>query len=130
MGIIIAAHGTMAPAALELVSMFLGEQERVRCIDFQPGDSLDVLGERFQAAIQDLGREEGIMILTDLKGGSPCNVASLYQKTTEGIQVLHGFNIPMLLEILELREHRGDLKELAEAALHAGAQGMDKITTD
>jgi len=129
-GIIIAAHGVMAPAALELAGMFLGEQERTECISFQPGDSLDVLMERFQAAIRTLGTEDGILVLTDLEGGSPCNVATLYQKTMKNIRVVYGFNIPMLLEVLDAREQTTDPDELAEAALQAGVRDMGRITVD
>ncbi|EDM98776.1 PTS system fructose IIA component [Pseudoflavonifractor capillosus ATCC 29799] len=127
-GVILAAHGTMAFSALELAEMLTGEKERVECIGFQAGDSLENLLERFQAAIDALGTENGILILTDLKGGSPCNAATLMQKTRENIRTVYGFSIPMLLQAFEGREETDDLDELAEGVLEVGAFAMGKIS--
>lgn len=129
-GIIVAAHGTLAPAALEAASMFLGEQEKVECIAFQPGDSLETLLERFRQAAGRLGGEEGLLILTDLQGGSPCNVATLLQKTMGNVRTVYGLNIPMLLEVLEAREQTRDLDQLAGSALQAGKQSIGGIVIE
>ncbi len=129
-GLILATHGTMAAAALDVASMFLGEQEKVSCISFLAGDSLETLIDRFQTAITELGTVDGVLILTDLKGGSPCNVATLYQKTTSNVQALYGFNVPMLLELLDAREQTSALDKLVQAALDAGAREMGSIVID
>ena len=128
-GLILATHGTMAAAALDVASM-LGEQEKVSCISFLAGDSLETLMDRFQTAIAELGTVDGVLILTDLKGGSPCNVATLYQKTTSNVQALYGFNVPMLLELLDAREQTSALDKLVQAALDAGAREMGSIVID
>lgn len=119
-GIILAAHGTLAKAALETVELLSGEKERVVCISFQPGDSLDLLIARFQEAIGRLGSGEGLLIVTDIKGGSPCNVATLMQKTGENIRTLYGLNVGMLLQAFESRDDGAALEELARAAEQSG----------
>lgn len=129
-GIIVAAHGTLASAAVEAAGMFLGEQEKVECIAFQPGDSLETLLERFQQAAGRLGGEDGLLILTDLQGGSPCNVATLLQKTMEGVRTVYGFSVPMLLEVLEARDRSPALDDLVSAALRTGREAMGSIALD
>lgn len=126
-GIIIAAHGTLSRAALETVELLSGEKERVECISFQPGDSLEVLIERFQAAVDSLGEEEGVLILTDVRGGSPCNAATLMQKLRKNVRALYGFNIGMLLQVFEGRESGQDVDALADETVQIGQFSVGRI---
>lgn len=126
-GIIIAAHGTLAQAALETVELLSGEKEEVMCISFKPGDSLEVLVERFQAAINALGKKD-VLILTDVRGGSPCNVATLMQKTRETVRTLYGFNVGMLLQVFEGRDNGHGLETLVGEAVQAGQISIGQIS--
>ena len=126
-GVILAAHGSMAASALELAELLHGSAERVECISFRPGDSLEQLLERYQAAAAALGTEQGILILTDLKGGSPCNVATLLQKTMKNVRTVYGFNVPMLLQAFEGRTRTEDLDELTEDVLGIGKFAIGAI---
>lgn len=126
-GVILAAHGGMAASAKELMELLRGDLERVECIAFQPGDSLEKLAGQYQAAVAALGTEQGILILTDLKGGSPCNMATLIQKTTENVRTVYGFNIPMLLQAFEGRERTDDLEELVEEVMEIGKFAIGAI---
>lgn len=122
-----AAHGALAKAALETVELLSGEKERVVSISFQPGDSMDLLIARFQEAIGKLGSEEGLLIVTDIRGGSPCNVATLMQKTGENIRTVYGLNVGMLLQAFESRDDGATLEALAYQAVQSGQISVGQI---
>lgn len=126
-GVIIAAHGSMAKAMLELAEMLAGEREGVQTIGFEPGDSLDMLIERFTTALGAAETGGGVVILADIKGGSPCNVATLMQKTKNNVRVVHGVNVPMLLQVLDDREAGATLEEITENAVEIGKFGIKAI---
>ena len=126
-GIIIAAHGTFARSAMELVEMLSGPKESVRTVSFEPGQSTDHLLSCIQTAVNELENPDGILIVTDIKGGSPCNVATLMQKTRAKVQVLHGLNIPMLLQLFDDRAAGSGWDEMAGSAVEIGKFGVGRI---
>ena len=127
-GVIIATHGTMASAALELCEMLTGTKEKVETIGFCPGDSLEELMERFEKAIAAL--DGPTLILTDIKGGSPCNVAMVMQKLHENVRVISGFNVPLLLHLFDTREEAEDLEELMDEVIAVGKGAMCAAEAD
>lgn len=121
-GVIIATHGTMAKAALELCEMFVGPKEHVETIGFCPGESLEELVEKYEKALAAL--DGPTLILTDIKGGSPCNVAMAMQQTHENVKVISGFNIPLLLDILDMQEEADNMEKMVEDAIAAGKDAI------
>lgn len=121
-GVIIATHGAMAGAALELCEMLVGAKEKVETIGFHPGEDLGELMEKFERALAAV--DGPALILTDIKGGSPCNVAMAMQRLHGNVKVICGFNIPLLLHVFDMREETEDLKELAQEAVAVGKRAM------
>ena len=95
-GLIIATHGDLAASALEAAELLVGEQEQVETIGFRPGDSLELLLERFTQAIKRLEDCEEILVLTDIKGGSPCNAATVMKAKNPKLRVVAGLSIPLM----------------------------------
>ena len=91
-GLIIATHGDLAASALEAAELLVGEQEQVETIGFRPGDSLELLLERFTQAIKRLEECEEILVLTDIKGGSPCNAATVMKAKNPKLRVVAGLS--------------------------------------
>ena len=60
------------------------------------------------------------LILTDIKGGSPCNVAMVMEKLHENVRVISGFNVPLLLHLFDIREDTEDMEELMKEAVTVG----------
>lgn len=123
--IIIATHGKLASAALELCEMLTGEKDHVQTIGFLPGDSIETLTERFQTALASV--EDKTLILTDIQGGSPCNVAMVMKSIYPDVVVITGFNIPLLLEIFDLREDDGTLESLIQEVVPIGREAMQQM---
>jgi len=78
-----------------------------------------------QKVVQDLDEGDGVLILSDIYGATPCNIVSklVKQNSVEGIA---GVNLPMLVRALTYRN--GDLTKLAEKALSGGQEGVINFT--
>ncbi|MGJ7045083.1 PTS sugar transporter subunit IIA [Thermoanaerobacterium thermosulfurigenes] len=118
-GIILVSHGPYAEALYESLKMIYGEQEKVEAINFTIGESIDDLKKKINLAKKRLQTEE-ILIFADIIGGSPYNVSSL--EIDDKVNVITGFNMPMILEILSKRNER--LSVVSDIAKNAGKNGI------
>lgn len=76
-----------------------------------------------ETAVERLSGLEGILIFCDLAGGSPFNIAiQLKMSRDSNMEVVGGANIPMLIEILMLRQNGGNLEELTKLAVSTGKE--------
>lgn len=128
-GIVLIAHGRLGSEFFGAVEHVLGPQSQMVAVDVMPGDGISEKQQEVMRAIEKvrdpIGRD-GVLILTDMRGGSPSNIAV---KAVSGINaaVLAGINLPMLLTIAKAREH-GALERVARLGVEAGAKYVDLIT--
>jgi len=81
----------------------------------------DVLLPKLQRLIKNIGETDGILILTDLHGSTPSNIATALQK--EGnVRMICGLNLPMLMKVMNYPDL--SLDELAEKAISGGREGI------
>lgn len=111
--IILASHGPFAQGALECVEMLMGMQERVQVISVKIDSNIENLRKQMAESYQTLNQGQGVIILVDLMGGTPCNLAGELVVQHDDILLLCGFNIPVLLEVLNNRE--GSLQDVKSA---------------
>jgi len=126
-GIVLAAHGPLPGAFLESTSMVLGDLPQVESISLMPGDSLEGLVDRLQAAVNEVNTGDGVLILLDMFGGTPANAAAFLTQQTNDLCAVTGVNLPMLLEIFMARMSTDRLESLAEMAFSAGQAGIVDI---
>ena len=121
-GVILATHADYGAALLRAAEFILVSIHD--CSSIQVDLSQDVEGTvvRLKDAVSLLDRGHGVIILTDMFGGTPTNLSLSLMNNTEKIEVVTGVNLPMLLKVFESRHH--DLHELAELALDAGRKGI------
>ena len=127
-GLIIATHGDLAASALEAAELLVGEQEQVETIGFRPGDSLELLLERFTQAIQRLEECEEILVLTDIKGGSPCNAATVMKAKNPKLRVVAGLSIPLLAQFFESKANGETLADSIDELIEIGKFSIREIT--
>lgn len=111
--IILASHGPFAQGALECVEMLMGMQEGVQVISVKIDSNIENLRKQMAESYQTLNQGQGVIILVDLMGGTPCNLAGELVIQHDDILLLCGFNIPVLLEVLNNRE--GSLQDVKSA---------------
>ena len=99
--IIVASHGLFAQEALKTAEMILGvPQENTAIVSVTAGRTSDeCLAELTDIHNQQSEKTEGTLILVDIFGGTPANIATYLTLTNENVQVYSGLNIPMLLEL-------------------------------
>ena len=127
-GLIIATHGDLAASALEAAELLVGEQEQVETIGFRPGDSLELLLERFTQAIKRLEECEEILVLSDIKGGSPCNAATVMKAKNPKLRVVAGLSIPLLAQFFESNANGETLADSIDELIEIGKFSIREIT--
>lgn len=128
-GIVIVTHGRLSEYLLESASMFVTNTAAVQPISFVPGQGVEDLITSLREALDQLGAVEGVLALVDLPGGSPARAAGTIfseEKTRVPLEVVSGVNLPMLVEVLMLRDSM-ELSELADYAVEAGNGGIVNV---
>ena len=122
--IIVAAHGKSAPALLKTAGMILGNFENVHPVTFLPGQGPEDLVEEYIRIVEASEAEE-TLLLVDLFGGSPYNAGAQFAATREGVDVVSGVNVPMLIEVISgAGRKNATLKSLVAKAHKAGTKGI------
>jgi PTS system ascorbate-specific IIA component len=128
-GILIVAHGGIGEALIHSASHMLGRRlSRVQSLGVHLDDKPETILPRVQQAVRELDEGDGVLVLTDIYGATPGNVALklLQPGKVEGIS---GVNLPMLVRALSYRE-KGDLAKVVKKALSGGTEGVVHMTTD
>ena len=120
-GVILVTHGQFGQHLLEAAQTILGPQEQCAHIAVEGAVDMATLLTDLKNAVKRMETGEGVIILTDMFGGTPSNIGlSLLQPGK--VDVLTGVNLPMLLRILGMRDQ--ELTQLAQNAKNAGIQGI------
>jgi len=111
-GIVVVTHSQLGEALIEAAEFIVGSRpEGVVSVSIDLNQNVDKLREKVAAGIKKAGREEGVLLLTDMFGGTPSNIS--YSFLEEGrVEVLSGVNLPILVQALNSRAKMG-LSELA-----------------
>ena len=123
--VILASHGQMASGALESAQMILGDQENCDSFCVTVDMDLDKAKRVFKEKTEKLDLSEGLVILVDIFGGTPCNVASAYLLEHPDTLLISGMNLPMILTLFTKRDASFD--EIDEALSNAYAMGFTNI---
>jgi PTS system mannose-specific IIA component len=121
-GVLLLTHSFLGNAFIQAIEQIMGPQQNLKAIDVNGQFDHEVKWKAFMEAIQSLDKGKGVIVLTDLFGSSPSNLA-LAALGTCMIEVVVGVNLPMLLTVIEYR-HRTTLEDLAERAKNAGKQDI------
>ena len=131
-GIVIVAHTPVASAMLGFAEHAFGVMpERVRAVDIPPYEDTKASFDRVLKAAYGVNTGKGVLILTDVMGATPANVASKLEALgpLSGLDapviVLAGLNLPMLMRCIS---HRGEgIEDLAHKALQGGQNGILRL---
>ena len=117
-GIIIVTHCDLGKEFLNAAEFIVGRMEAIEVISITQSSESEKIRNLIEEKISLLNSGDGVLILTDMFGGTPSNISlSFLQDQT--VEVLTGVNLPMLIAIAQNRSTL-KLKELAEKAQEAG----------
>lgn len=120
-GIIVVAHADYGSAMLRTAEFILGPLSDCSSISVDVAHEVSETVRRLDDAAQRLDKGAGVIILTDMFGGTPTNLA-LSLLASHKVEVVTGVNLPMLLKVFTSRDN--ELGELARMAGEAGAKGI------
>lgn len=127
-GVLIITHGTIGEAMLRTASSTLGTTPAaVRVFGVSAGDDPDLLMPRLRTAATQLNSGDGVLVLSDMYGATPCNLASRLLEPGQ-VDGVSGLNLPMLMRVLTYRNQA--LPDLVDKACAGGSDGVVHMTTD
>src|SRR5579864_5601799 len=101
-GIVIVTHGHLADELLLTVQHVVGPQTHIKTVCIGPQDDMDQRRAEITAAIDAVDLGGGVALVTDMFGGTPCNLALAHLKKGK-VEVLAGANLPSLIKLIGLR---------------------------
>jgi len=120
-GIVLIGHARIASEMKRALEFVVGEQALMEAVDATEDMAPESLAVQLQQKIQrcDIGR--GVLVLADMFGGTPCNVA-MGSLAPGRIEVVSGFNLPLLIKAASMRSEAASVSELANHVVRAGRQ--------
>ena len=127
---LIITHGNFGKELLKSVEMIMGEQEDANALGLCLGDSVDELRiEADSIIVGNQNAEKDNILLVDILGGSPSNVALYLLKKYKNIRLITGVNMLMLIEFFQSREF-DELDDLVEKIMNSGVEGIKKYESN
>ena len=117
-GLVLVTHGRLAAEFIVAMEHVVGPQEQIASICIGADDDMEARRNDIAEAIQKVDDGSGVIVLTDLFGGTPSNLAISLMKS-EKIEVIAGVNLPMLIR-LDGARRKMDVKAAVAAAREAG----------
>lgn len=117
-GLVLVTHGNLAKEFKFALEHVVGVQENMETINISADDNMEFRRAEIAKAVEHVETGSGVIILTDLFGGTPSNMA-ISMMQDENIEVIAGINLPMLVKLAGLRETKTIL-EASELAQEAG----------
>ena len=118
-GLVICCHGNMGQGMRGAAEMIVGAQQQLTVVSVNPGVGGNEILESLTSAIKEVDDGDGVLLLTDLFGGTPTNIACALLGEAS-IEVVTGFNLPLLIRALTSRVETRNLPELARMASEYG----------
>lgn len=127
-GIVVVTHGTFAKSIVETTKMFISNLKFIQFVELHPSQNMEEFKSKIESSYTSVNNGKGVLLLTDLFGGTPTNKVFELMYEYSDIECVTGVNLGMLLEVLFLRNNEDiDLADLAEKAVMSGQSGIVKI---
>jgi PTS system mannose-specific IIA component len=117
-GLVIVTHGRLAEEFISALEHIVGPQKRVESVCIGPEDNMENRRGDILAAVDRAEGGAGVIVLTDMFGGTPSNLAISILKEAN-VEVLAGVNLPLLVKLASVRKS-ADLEEAVTEAYAAG----------
>jgi len=126
-GLVIVTHGQLALALVEALEHIVGHRENIRTICINSKDDIDLHRKNILKAAEEVDYGQGVILLTDLFGGTPSNLA-ISALGIKPVDVIAGINLPMLVRLARLPEGTS-LKDAVDQGVEAGRKYIHAAST-
>ncbi len=121
-GLVLVTHGQLAKEFVAALEHVVGPQNNIATICIGPDDDMDKHCEEILKSIRDLDDGSGVVLMTDMFGGTPSNLAISFMDQAN-VEVVAGVNLPMLIKFISVR----DSESLVDAVTSAQDSGRKYI---
>jgi PTS system mannose-specific IIA component len=121
-GIVIVTHGRLGEEFIAVMEHVVGPQKNVAAVSVSPDDDMEKKRAEIVQRVKDVDAGKGVLILTDMFGGTPSNLAISITQDKK-VEALAGINLPMLIKLASVRQ----TESLSQAALSGQEAGRKYI---
>ena len=126
-GVVVAAHGNLAQELVQTTNFIVGPQESLTALSIDPSRSVEEMQSEIKRAVQKVDQGHGILVLTDMFGGTPANMTLSFLE--EGrVEVITGANLPMLIRLSQCRDSGLGLYETAASIVEYARKSISQAT--
>ncbi|MFP4039886.1 MAG: PTS sugar transporter subunit IIA [Desulfosudaceae bacterium] len=123
-GLLIVTHQNLGDALIDAAEFILGTRpELLEAVSIDLNENAENLRKKIARGIQEVKTDHGVLILTDMFGGSPSNLSYSFLEE-DAVEVLSGVNLPILIKALKIRQD----KSLADIAVEVEDYGKKSIS--
>ena len=117
-GLVLVTHGRLAEEFIAVMEHVVGPQKQIAAVCMGPDDDMETKQKEIQQKVKDVDSGKGVLLLTDMFGGTPSNLAISITQDKK-IESLAGLNLPMLIKLASARQTE-TLQQLALSGQEAG----------
>jgi mannose PTS system EIIA component len=121
-GALVVTHGQLAQELVAAAEMIVGDISHIQAVSIGWHDDVNDARKEIERKIAEVDRGSGILILTDMFGGTPSNIAFAFHEPGK-VDIVTGVNLPMLIKIAHQKESE-DLDSLARSVLEQGQSSI------
>lgn len=122
-GAVLVTHGNLGKSLVEVLSIITQKPVAINVVSLDWHDDIGKSRQQIERALKKEDRGKGVIIFTDIFGGTPTNVCAAFIGR-KGVEIITGVNLPILLKFLMERDKK-ELKELAEELVKKGKDSID-----
>ena len=132
-GIVIVTHSALADELLMATQQIVGTVEGFEPISIDPSEPVDEVEKRIKKGIKKVDTGDGILIMTDMFGGTPSNISLSFLEKGK-VEIVTGVNLPMLIKLSTLREEKtldelaSFIKSYGQKNIHLASEILDRKT--
>ncbi len=123
-GGVVVSHGQFASELLSAAEQVVGEIPHIAAVSIGWHDNVEVAQGEIERAIKSVSSGKGVLLLTDMFGGTPTNIGAMFIKEDE-VEVVTGVNLPMVIKLASQNKEM-TLSEMAEEVEKQGKQSIYK----
>jgi PTS system mannose-specific IIA component len=121
-GGVVVSHGQLASELLSAAETVIGPIEHIVAVSIGWHDDVDMAKDEIERAIKQADQGAGVIVLTDMFGGTPTNISAMFLKLNE-VEIVTGVNLPMIIKFAT-STRVGDLNEVAKEIEEQGKQSI------
>jgi mannose PTS system EIIA component len=121
-GGVVVSHGQLATELLSAAETVVGPVENIQAVSIGWHDDVDMAKDEIERAIKQADQGSGVIVLTDMFGGTPTNISAMFLKEGE-VEIVTGVNLPMIIKFATA-DRSAKLNELATEIEEQGKQSI------